>query len=388
MKLTQKMVNAARPPQQGQAFLRDTELRGFALRTTTRGSKTYVLEKKIDGRIRRLSLGPASALSVEQARDLAKIKIGEIANGRDPAEERRAKQHSVTFHELERLYIDRHLVHNKSKRDDIGRLDNHLAFLRPRRLSDIARAELAALHADLGAAGHRVGANAMLALVSSMMNRATEWGLFAGVNPASGIKRFKTASRSRFVSPAELPKLWAAMQREPNPYVRGAFFIGLLTGARRSEVLTMRWSDLDLEQSVWTIPVTKANRPHYVPLPGLVLEELKKLPRCAENPFVFCGRWGKSRLVNVSKPWRRIRKEAGLDDVTIHDLRRTCASWMVGSGVSLPVIGKTLGHSQAATTEIYARLQLQPVRLALEANAVNMLAVATRQTEGAHGHGA
>jgi Arm DNA-binding domain len=220
MKLTQKMVNAARPPQQGQAFLRDTELRGFALRTTTRGTKTYVLEKKIDGRVRRLSLGPASALTVEQARDLAKIKIGEIANGRDPAEERRAKQHSVTFHELERLYIDRHLVHNKSKRDDIGRLDNHLAFLRPRRLSDITRAELAALHADLGAAGHRVGANAMLALVSSMMNRATEWGLFTGVNPASGIKRFKTASRSRFVSPAELPKLWAAMQREPNPYVR------------------------------------------------------------------------------------------------------------------------------------------------------------------------
>jgi integrase len=100
----------------------------------------------------------------------------------------------------------------------------------------------------------------------------------------------------------------------------------------------------------------------------LVLEELQKLPRLAGNDFVFCGRWGKSHLINVSTPWKRIRHEAGLDDVRIHDLRRTLGSWMVAAGASLPLIGKTLNHSRAETTQVYARLQLEPVRIALEQN--------------------
>ena len=157
------------------------------------------------------------------------------------------------------------------------------------------------------------------------------------------------------------------------PFVRGAFFVGLLTGARRSEVLTMKWEDLDLQQAIWRIPDTKAGRPHTIPLPIPVIQELLKLPRLEGNPFVFCGRWGRSHLINVSKLWRRIRKEAGLDDVRIHDLRRTLGSWLVAAGASLPLIGKALNHSNQGTTAIYARLQLDPVRVALEANATRML---------------
>lgn len=120
-----------------------------------------------------------------------------------------------------------------------------------------------------------------------------------------------------------------------------------------------------------------------MPRPALAM--IQQLPRLENNPFVFCGRWGKSHLVNVSKPWRRIRKEAGLDDVRIHDLRRTLGSWLVAAGASLPLIGKALGHSQPSTTAIYARLQLDPVRLALEANAERMLMVieTANKTEGA-----
>jgi integrase len=375
MKLTKKLVTAARHPAKGQTFLRDEALRGFALRVTP-GSKTFILEKEINGRIRRMSLGRFGPLTVEQARDLAKVKIGDIAQGNDPAEERQARRQSATFGELEQLYLARHAVHKKSASNDVGLLNNHVAAWRPRKLSTITRADICAKHAEMGAGGHTTHANRMIALVRTMFNLAQDWGLHPGPNPAARIKFFKEVKRDRFVTPNELPRLWKALAKEPNPFVRGAFFIGLLTGARRSEVLTMQWTDLDLQQGLLRIPVTKADRPHTLPLPRPVIEELRRLPRIEGNPYVFCGRWGRSHLVNVSKPWKRIRKEAGIDDVRIHDLRRTLGSWLVAAGASLPLIGKALNHSQAATTQIYARLQLDPVRAALDANATRMLTYA------------
>ncbi|GKS58184.1 integrase [Nitrospira sp.] len=374
MKLTKKVIDAMKPPAMGQVFVRDGELRGFALRVTP-GSKSFVLERSIHGRVRRLTLGRYGEITVEQARDLAKKKIGEIADGKDPAERRKLQRQSMTWGELETLYLERHGPNKKSIGNDITILEKHLASWRPRRLTSITRADICARHADMGATGHKTGANAMVRLVRSMLFRAKDWGLYEGDNPASRIKLFKEVKRDRFVTPDELPRLWMALQNEPNPYVRGAFIVGMLTGARRSEVLSMKWTDLDLRQGLWKIADTKAGRPHYVPLPTPMIHELSKLPRLNENPYVFCGRWGRDHLINVSKPWRRIRKEAGLDDVRIHDLRRTLGSWLVAAGASLPLIGKALNHSRTETTAIYARMQLDPVREALEANATRMLTV-------------
>jgi len=374
-KLTKRTIDAAPHPLEGQVFLRDDEMRGFAVRITP-GSKTFVLEREIHGRVRRMKLGRYGELTVEQARDLAKVKIGEIASGKDPAEDRRQRRQSITFGELEQMYLDRHAVHKKSKINDVGMFKKWLNDWRPRRLSTIARADITTRHAEIGAVGHKTLANRIVALVRTMFNLAFDWGVHPGPNPASRIKFFKEVKRDRFVRPDELPRLWKALQNEPNPYVRGAFFIGLLTGARRSEVLGMKWADLDLRQGLWRIPETKAGRSHTLPLPRPAIDELLRLPRLEGNPFVFCGRWGKKNLHNVSKPWLRIRKEAGLGDVRIHDLRRTLGSWLVAAGASLPLIGKALNHSQPATTAIYARLELDPVRAALEENAARMLTVA------------
>ncbi|MDH5640133.1 MAG: site-specific integrase, partial [Nitrospira sp.] len=310
---------------------------------------------------------------------LAKVKIGEIASGKDPAEDRRRRRQSITFGELEKMYLERHAVHKKSKSNDVGMFKKWLSDWRSRRLSTITRADITTRHAEMGAAGHTTWANRMVALVRTMFNLAFDWGVHPGPNPASRIKFFKEVKRDRFVRPDELPRLWKALQNEPNPYVRGAFFIGLLTGARRSEVLGMTWADLDLQQGLWRIPETKAGRSHTLPLPRPAIDELLKLPRLEGNPFVFCGRWGKKNLCNVSKPWRRIRKEAGLNDVRIHDLRRTLGSWLVAAGASLPLIGKALNHTQPATTAIYARLELDPVRVALESNAQRMLSVVSQE---------
>jgi integrase len=374
-KLTKRLIDAIRYPSSGQVFHRDDEIRGFALRVTPHG-KAFIVEKKIHGRARRFTLGPYGPVTLDQARKLAQEKIGEIAKGEDPACDRRNRRRGTTWHDLEKLYLARHAVHKKSGANDMSILSNHLAQWRTRRLVTITKPEVCARHAEIGAAGHKTAANRTVALVRTMFALAKDWGLFEGENPAARVKFFKETSRERFVTPDELPRLWAALQVEPNPYVRAAFLVGLLTGARRTEVLTMRWQDLDLTQGIWTIGDTKAGRQHVLPLPQPAVKAIMTLPRLAENPFVFCGRWGRKHLVNVALPWKRIRQQAKLEDVRIHDLRRTLGSWMVAAGASLSLIGKTLNHTSVSTTAVYARLQLDPVRQALEANAERMLTYA------------
>ena len=393
MPLTKKRIDKAEHPASGQVFLRDDLLRGLVLRITP-GSKTFVLEKDINGKSRRLTLGQFGTLTLDQARQLAREKLVDIARGKDPVAERKQRRQAPTWGDLETMYLARHASRKKSAIDDIGLLNNHLAHWRRRTLASISRADVIHLHTQLGTQPSTVIrpgnltarpaprlANKMISLVRSMFNLALDWGLFSGLNPCVRIKKFPEVSRDRFVTPTELPRLWSALHLEPNPYIRGAFFLSLLTGARRSEVLEMQWADLDLHQALWRIPDTKAGRPHTLPLPKPVIDELMKLPRLEGNPYVFCGRWGRSHLINVAKPWRRIRLEAGLQDVRIHDLRRTLGSWLVAAGASLPLIGKALNHSQASTTQVYARLQLDAVRTALEANATRMLTYAEKKPD-------
>jgi len=393
-KLSKKMIDATTPPTTGQLFLRDPELRGLAVRFTRAGTKTFVLETAIHGRVRRMTLGRYGVLTLDQARQLAREKLVEIAHGKDPVAERQRRREAPTWLDLETMYLARHAPRKKSAIDDISLLTHHLAPWRPRTLASITREDVARLHSKMGTEPSRVirpgrpistpiprTANKMLSLVRSMFNLAMDWGLFSGANPCTRLKKFPEISRDRFVTPDELPKLWTALGADPNRFVRVAFLVAILTGARKSEVLEMRWSDLDFTQNTWRIEHTKANRAHLLPLPVSAMREIRKLPRFEGNPHVFPGRWGRNHLVNVSKPWSRIRKAAGLDDVWIHDLRRTLGSWLVAAGASLPLIGKTLNHSQPSTTATYARLQLEPVRLALEQNAKRMLTYAKEKTQ-------
>ncbi len=393
MKLTKKTVDAAKHPASGQMFLRDDALRGFALRVTP-GSKTFVLEKEINGRVRRMTLGRYGVLTVEQARNQAYATLADIVRGHDPIAERQQRRSAPTFGDLVDLYIARHLPTKKSRINDDGLLKHHLAHWRGRTLASITRADIIALHTQLGTKPSTVIrpgrptarpaprlANSVLTLLSSLFNLATDWGLYHGANPTARIKKFPARARDRFVTQDELPRLWAALAADPSPFIRVAFLVALLTGARRNEVLTMQWTDVNFEQGTWRIPETKSGRVHLLPLPRPVLTHLLALPRFDQNPYVFVGRWGRGHLVNISKAWSRIKTAAGLTDVRVHDLRRTLGSWLVAQGHSLPLIGKTLNHSSVSTTQTYARLQLDPVRLALDANATKMLAVVEAATQ-------
>ena len=373
-RLTKRVIDQTPYPSAGQVFVRDSELPGFALRVT-KGRKSFVLEKRIRGRMRRLTIGPYGPLTVDEARKLANAQIGAVARGEDPAQARQDRLREPRFADLVELYLQRHAPHKRSARDDRGMLESHLKGLWTRQLTDIARQDVAKLHATIGTtAPYR--ANRAVALLRKMFNLARDWGLVSGDNPATRIQFFKEEKRDRFLYPEELPRVFAALKEEPNDYVRAAFLTALLTGARRQEVLTMQWQDLSLERAEWRIPQTKAGRPHLLPLPQPLVALLRQLPRMASCPYVFPGRSGQGHLVNVDRAWERIRTKARIPDVRIHDLRRTVGSWLAGSGESLPMIAKVLNHRDLSTTAIYARLNLDLVRRALERNANRLLLAA------------
>jgi integrase len=374
-RLTKQVIDDTPFPIAGQMFVRDTELSGFALRVT-QGRKSFILEKRIRGRMRRLTLGPYGPFTVDQARKLAAAHIGAIVQGDDPAQVRQDRLHEPTFGDLTAQYLQRHAPRKRSGSDDRAMLDTHLLVFRTRRLTDLSRNDVARLHAQVGeAAPYR--ANRLVALLRKMFNLARDWGLHAGDNPATRIQFFREESRDRFGQPEELPRLFQAIAEEADPSVRAGVLTVLLTGARRTEVLSMRWEDVSLTRAEWRIPHTKAGRPHLLPVPHALVVTLRILPRVEGNPYVFVGQHGVGHLHDMKRAWDRIRVKAGIHDVRFHDLRLTVGSWLAGSGESLHLIGKVLNHRDVSTTTIYARLNLDPVRQALERHASKMLAAAT-----------
>ena len=373
IKLTKRVLDATPCPAEGQVFLRDADLPGFAVRLTN-GGKVFILEKRIQGRMRRITIGPYGPMTLEQGRARAVALTHEINDGHDPAQARLEQRRELTFGELVELYLSRHAPRKRTAQNDRNMLAHYVDGWRNRRLSSLHPRDVAMLHGQIGGTAP-YAANRVVALVRKMFNLAHLWGVYVGENPAIGIELFPEEKRDRFLQPQELPKLFTALNEEPSPYVKAAFLVALLTGARRGEVLSMRWEDVDIEQAVWRIPHTKAGRPHLLPLPQPVVTLLRELPHMLGCPYVFPGRDGKGHLVNIAKAWTRVRSRAGLTDVRIHDLRRTLGSWLAASGASLVLIGHALNHTQVSTTAIYARMNLDPVRTALEGNAERMLAL-------------
>ena len=153
------------------------------------------------------------------------------------------------------------------------------------------------------------------------------------------------------------------MDAEPSETIRDFIYISLLTGARKSNVMAMAWADIDLDAATWTIPDTKSGQPVTLPLVPDAVRILASRPHNSQH--VFPSRIGTGHLVSPQKAWRSILNRAGLKDLRVHDLRRTLGSWQAAQGTSLPIIGRSLGHSSTASTAVYARVHLDPVREAM-----------------------
>ena len=349
---------------------------GLALQITPAGTKSFQFRRWDKNRqeTKIITLGKYPDLPLNQAREKAAELLTQINQGVDIEDQARQRRQEMTFADLFNQYMERHAKPRKRTWvEDENQFDRYLGGIANKKLSAITRKTIADLHGRIGETAP-IAANRLLALLSSVFGRAVEFGLWEGANPCIGIRKFPEETRDRFLSADELRRFFEALESEPNTTTRDFVLVALLTGARRSNVLEMKWADLDLEAATWRIGRTKNGTPQTVALVEPVVELLRERRRQASSVFVFPGRGRTGHLVEPKKGWSRICKAAGIEGARIHDLRRTMGSWQAMTGASLPVIGKSLNHKSQSATAIYARLDLDPVRSSMQKAAEAMLA--------------
>lgn len=390
IKLTKGAINALPAPEKGK---RDTYhfegVPGLQLRVTSEGAKTFSVFKRIrGGSPERITLGRFPAMTCENAMREAMTHIADLVNGKSAAAATRQSKQELTLREL----LEDFLKHRRTrrgaylseatKRDYQSSFDLYLSELAGRKLSRIKDADLEAIHANLGRE-HPTSANRVIALASSMFGYAKERKLFTGANPAAEIKKFPENSRDRFLQSDELPRFFKALANEPNYTIRDYVLLSLLTGARRSNVLAMKWHEVNIERGEWRIPVTKNGTPQTVTLSPEACEILKARKPTEEALFVFPSHGKSGHLAEPKKGWKRILERAEIDNLKIHDLRRTLGSWQAKTGASLVIIGKSLNHKTPSTTAIYSRLDLDPVRASVnQATSAMMVAAGLKKPAG------
>jgi len=374
--LTKRICETAAATGKGWSTLWDADVRGLGLRVRRSGRRVFVLfyrNQRCEKRL--LTLGGFPELPLDEARRLAKKTLAEVVIGGDPLAERKRIRRASSMAELAELYLEGHAkLHKRSWQGDGQRIRKHVVpAWGTRKAETITRTDVALLHRRLGAENGTTTANRLLALVSHLFHWAEGEGLVPEnhPNPARRVPRFREHARERWLTPAEVRRILRALEAERNVSVRGFFWLLLMTGCRKRELLHARWSALDLESGLLRLNATKNGRTHYVPLAAPALRILAQLPRVEGNPHVFIGR-GQGEPLSVAaidQAWRRIRTAADVPDAWLHDLRRTVGSWLAQSGVSLHLIGHVLNHSSPIVTSVYARLANESTRAVLERHA-------------------
>ncbi len=411
IRITDKMVKELTPPAKGNRIVYDdgkTGVSGFGIRITAGGARSWVLNyRNADGRERRATLGAYPATPVEAARKAAgKLKSEIRLDARDPVGERAEKIKAPTVGQLCDRYIKEWLPKKRprSASDDKAMIAN---IIRPklgtRKLATVTYSDIDQLHREVSeATPYR--ANRVLALLCKMFNLSIRWGWRAD-NPTKGVERNPEVKRERYLEGPEIARLTQALAGHKDRSAANIVRLLLLTGARRGEVLSAAWSQFDLDVGVWSKPAasTKQGKPHRVPLSEGAVALLKGVfdaaPReddgTLASPHVFPAPLSGNPRTEIKDEWRLIAIAAGLyDDIPpttkggksvkmvncrVHDLRHTYASLLVSAGLSLPIIGALLGHTQASTTHRYAHLMDDPLRAAT--NTVSAIVTGKKSAE-------
>lgn len=376
---TKDYLNALPLPAPGtRAVYHDAKTTGLQIRVTATGAKTFCVYRRIKGgQPERVTLGRYPEMSIEQARRKAADINAAIEGGENPAKVKRAHREEPTFADVFALFIPGKRKRNgqplgdRTIRDYQDCLRLHLAKIKELKLSQIGREDVRRIHAATTKKSP-ASANRAVAIISSVYNYAIdELEVYTGANPAAKIKKNYEAPRERFAQTDELPRLFTAMEADP---LGDFFLLALLTGARRSNIQAMRWDEINLDEGIWRIPLTKNGTSQNVTLSPEAVIVLSSRKKLAESPFVFPGTGASGHLMEPKRAWARILKHAGLDDLRIHDLRRTLGSWQAKTGASLTIIGKSLNHKTHQATAIYARLDLDPVRQSVNTATSAMMA--------------
>ncbi len=367
IRLTDRMIRTLPPG----SYYDSSSARGFGLRITPAGCKSYILRYRTRaGREHLLTIGSPPAWSLAAARAEAAELRREIDRGEDPMESRHSERNAPTVRDLADRFIAEHVARKRpsTANEYQGFIKNDvLPMLGSHKVSAITFSDISRLHRKITERAP-IAANRCMAMCSAMFNLAIKWQLRAD-NPCRGVARNPEEKRSRYLSAAELSRLVAALASLEDRQAANIIKMPLLTGCRCGEALGATWSQFDLDADVWVKPSshTKQKREHRVPLSDAAVELLNAIR--AEAPIgshVFPAARGSGHRIEIRRAWRQACVRAGIDGLRVHDLRHSYASMLVNSGLSLPVIGALLGHTQAATTHRYAHLADNPLREATE----------------------
>jgi integrase len=375
--LTDAVVKRLPTPAKGKEITLDAEVTGFGVRVTAAGHRAFVLRYTTRaGRERVFTIGDATVWRCTVARAKAKDLRRAIEDGGDPLADIEDERAAPTVAELCNRFEAEHLPRKReSTAGDYARMLR--LYVRPAlgrlKVADVRFEDIDRLHRKVTAADRPYRANRLAAILSKMFALAIRWGMRED-NPVRGIERNKEYLRRRYLSSDELVRLTTALAKHPDEQTADIIRLLLLTGARRGEVLSMRWADLDLTAGIWSKPPssTKQKEHHQVPLSAPVRQLLSEI-RAAQSAkhrvlgtYVFPGSGDTGHVVEIKKGWRSICKAAGIAGLRIHDLRHSFASQLASGGASLPLIGALLGHANPNTTARYSHLFDDPQRAAVE----------------------
>ena len=427
-RVTKRSVDALQCPSgKDRVFLWDCDLSGFGVAAMPsrkdadgkkiEGAKIYVVQYRQQKRSRRMKLGEHGRLTPDEARSLAKDVLGAVERGKDPIEERRARQKVRTFKEVGDDFMRLHVAAKKKPRthDEYNRLLRLHIYpaLGGRPITAITKADVGRLHSGLN--DRPSAANRCLALVDTIWHWAASRGELSALSPTKGLERNPERARERYLTPDELRRLgkalrdaetvglpWVVDVKGPkakhlpkanrqtvlDPHAVAAIRLLMLTGARLREILGARWDYVDWDRGMMFLPDSKTGRKTLY-LSDVALNILESLPRVPNNPHIISGSKKGEPRADLKRPWAAIVRAAGLakpvekpdasskvvekrrkklpqaqPSIRLHDLRHTFAATGAGSSLGLPVIGKLLGHSQARTTQRYAHLDADPMHKA------------------------
>ncbi|MDA9784172.1 tyrosine-type recombinase/integrase [Gammaproteobacteria bacterium] len=369
LNLTQSFVNKAKV-EEGITSVDyyDERIPGLLMKVLPSGRKTYYIRYKDQRKVSaQRKIGNAVILTLSDARALARHKLAEIAMGADPFTPVQSNLSPTLEKFAASDYIPYVKTYKKSWEMDISRIRNHLLpYFGAMRMSDIEKRDVVQLINDQLPSYKPGSINRVIILLRYMFNLAIKWEV-EGVsrNPTAGIPLLKEDNHvERFLSSEEAKALLIAIKNSKNPMLQHIISMLILTGARKREVLDAKWEDFDMERSIWRIPTTKAGKARIVPLSdtaSVLLIKLRQRKRCAHafaNPATL------KPYSSVYYSWHTARKEAGLSDVRVHDLRHSFASFLVNAGRSLYEVQTLLGHTQIKTTQRYAHLSTTSLRSA------------------------
>lgn len=389
-RITKRTVDALKTT--GKDYVRwDGELTGFGVRVRSTGSKSFVAVYRTGGRNtpqRRVTIGAVGKIEADKAREEAKAIINQAELGQDRAAEKAKLRAEMTFDKVCDLYLEEGCETKKASTiaTDRGRIERHIKpLLGKRRIGEITRADVEKFLRDV--ANGKTAADVKTkqygrAIVEGGKGTATRTvGLLGGImtfavtrqlrpdNPVRGVKRYADKKGERFLSSSELGKVGAALteieEEGANPAAVAIIRLLAFTGARKSEIARLRWSEVDLDRGYLRLADSKTGA-KVVPIGAPACEVLASVVAIEGSEFVFPAASGASHFQGVEKIWRRVRTAAGFPSLRLHDLRHSFASVGLARGDALAVIGAILGHADVKTTSRYAHLADDPVKRAAE----------------------